>query len=85
MTSLAFEGFGATIVPATAVPGWIKGDFMRIPVRGLPPRQVGLARRRRAVPSAPARAVVDVLLDVVRLKGPRQRGVHVLVPGTELP
>jgi DNA-binding transcriptional LysR family regulator len=85
MTSLAFEGFGATIVPATAVPGWIKGDFVRIPVRGLPPRQVGLARRRRAVPSAPARAVVDVLLDVVRLKGPRQRGVHVLVAGTELP
>jgi DNA-binding transcriptional LysR family regulator len=84
MTSLAFEGFGATIVPATAVPGWIKGDFVRMPVRGLPPRQVGLARRRRAVPSAPARAVVDVLLDVVRTKGPRQRGVHVLVNGTEL-
>jgi hypothetical protein len=36
------------------------------------------------VPSAPARAVVDVLLDVVRQKGPRQRGVHVLVTGTEL-
>lgn len=85
MTSLAFEGFGATIVPATAVPGWIKGDFVRMPVRGLPPRQVGLARRRRAVPSAPARAVVEVLLDVVRTKGPRQRGVHVLVNGTELP
>jgi DNA-binding transcriptional LysR family regulator len=85
MTSLAFEGFGATIVPATAVPGWIKGDFVRIPIRGLPPRQVGLARRRRAVPSAPARAVVDVLLDVVRHKGPRQRGVHVLVHGNGLP
>jgi DNA-binding transcriptional LysR family regulator len=85
MTSLAFEGFGATIVPATAVPGWIKGDFVRMPVRGLPPRQVGLARRRRAVPSAPARAVADVLLDVVRTKGPRQRGVHVLLGGTELP
>ena len=26
-----------------------------------------------------------VLLDVVRHKGPRQRGVHVLVHGTELP
>ena len=54
LTSLAFEGFGATIVPATAVPrrGWIKGDSVRIPVRGLPPPAVGLARRRRAVPSA---------------------------------
>jgi LysR family hydrogen peroxide-inducible transcriptional activator len=85
MTSLAFEGFGATIVPATAVPGWLKGDFVRIPVRGLAPRQVGLARRRRALPSAPARAVADVLLDVVRTKGPRQRGVHVLLGEPELP
>jgi hypothetical protein len=67
------------------VPGWLKGDFVRIPVRGLAPRQVGLARRRRALPSAPARAVADVLLDVVRTKGPRQRGVHVLLSEPELP
>jgi DNA-binding transcriptional LysR family regulator len=84
MTSLAFDGFGATIVPATAVPGWLKGNFVRIPVRGLPPRQVGLARRRRAIPSAPTRAVMDVLVDVMRTKGPRQAGVHVMVAAAEL-
>ena len=79
LTSLALDGFGATIVPATALPGWLTGNWVRVPVRGLAPRQVGLARRRRTVPSAPARAVADVLRDVVRTKGPLQRGVHVLL------
>jgi DNA-binding transcriptional LysR family regulator len=81
LTSLALDGFGATIVPATALPGWLKGDWVRVPVTGLAPRQVGLARRRRAVPSAPARAVADVLREVVRTNGPRQHGVHVSLAG----
>jgi LysR family transcriptional regulator, hydrogen peroxide-inducible genes activator len=79
LTSLALDGFGATIVPATALPSWLTGNWVRVPVRGLAPRQVGLARRRRTVPSAPARAVAEVLRDVVRTKGPLQRGVHVLL------
>jgi LysR family hydrogen peroxide-inducible transcriptional activator len=79
MTSLAFEGFGATIVPATAVPSWIKGDFTRVAVPGLPPRQVGLAQRRRVVATPAGRAVADVVADVVRGEGPTQRGVRVLV------
>ena len=52
MASLAFEGYGSTIVPTTAVPGWLKGDFSRIPITDLALRQVGLARRRRAMLSA---------------------------------
>jgi DNA-binding transcriptional LysR family regulator len=85
LTSLALDGFGATIVPATALPGWLKGDWVRVPVHGLAPRQVGLARRRRAVPSAPGRAVVDVLREVVRTKGPRQHGMNVLLAGGPSP
>jgi LysR family hydrogen peroxide-inducible transcriptional activator len=82
LTSMAFEGFGATIVPATAVPGWVKGNFTRARVPGLPTRQVGLARRRRSILSAPGRAVAEVLTDVVVAQGPRQPGVHVLAtPG----
>src|SRR4051794_7812598 len=82
LTSLALEGFGATIVPATAVPGWVKGNFSRARVPGLPTRQVGLARRRRSILSAPGRAVAEVLTDVVVAQGPRQPGVHVLAtPG----
>ena len=32
LTSLAFEGYGAAIVPATSIPRWLKGDFKRIGV-----------------------------------------------------
>jgi DNA-binding transcriptional LysR family regulator len=77
MASLAFEGYGSTIVPTTAVPGWLKGDFARIPITDLALRQVALARRRRAMLSASARAVADVLHDVIAAKGPKQRGVRV--------
>jgi DNA-binding transcriptional LysR family regulator len=77
MTSLAFEGFGPTIVPTTAVPGWLKGDFVApIPIVDLPQRHVGLASRRRSMPSASARAVAHVLSEVIATKGPRQRGVR---------
>ena len=79
MASLAFEGYGSTIVPTTAVPGWLKGDFSRIPITDLALRQVGLARRRRAMLSASARAVADVLQEVIGAKGPKQRGVRVRV------
>ncbi len=78
LTSLALDGFGATIVPATALPNWLASDWVRVPVSGLAPRQVGLARRRRAALSPPARAVADVLREVVRTRGPRQSGVRVL-------
>jgi DNA-binding transcriptional LysR family regulator len=79
LTSLAFEGFGATIVPSTAVPGWLKGDFTRVPLVGFPARHVGLARRKRAFVSPPARALARVLVDVIADLGPRQRGVRVAV------
>lgn len=77
LASLAFEGFGAAIVPATSIPGWLKGDFRRVTVPGLPRRVVGWAQRRRPVPSAPTRALHDVLHEVIAKQGPRQPGVHV--------
>jgi DNA-binding transcriptional LysR family regulator len=79
MASLTFEGLGPAIVPASAVPGWFVGDFTRARIVDLAPRYVGLVRRRRRVPSAPAQAVAEVLIDVVATEGPTQVGVHVLV------
>ena len=57
LASLAFEGFGAGVVPATAVPGWLKGDFHRIPCPGSPAGS-GLARRRRTVLRVRRRALL---------------------------
>ncbi|HET9602519.1 MAG TPA: LysR family transcriptional regulator [Acidimicrobiales bacterium] len=77
MASLAFDGYCSTVVPTTAVPGWLKGEFSRVPIAGMAPRQVGLARRRRAMLSASARAVAEVLHTVIAAKGPRQKGVRI--------
>ncbi|MEN9803659.1 MAG: hypothetical protein RIS41_506 [Actinomycetota bacterium] len=77
MTSLAFEGFGPAIVPATAVPRWLKGEFRRIPVPELPRRVVGWVQRRRPRPGPPTRAAFDVARELIDSRGPRQPGVHV--------
>ena len=65
IATMATEGHGPAIVPATAVPapepaaGWDT-----IVVRGLPRRRVGVAQRRREAPAAPARAVLELLHEV---------------------
>jgi LysR family hydrogen peroxide-inducible transcriptional activator len=67
IASLAMEGHGPAIVPATAIPG--ARDRTRwdvVIVHGLPRRRVGVAQRRRGLPAAPARAVFELLRDVTR-------------------
>lgn len=65
IASLVFEGYGPAILPCTAVPTYIRDRWAGIRVRGLPPRLVGVAQRARSLPSAPARAVLDMLAEVV--------------------
>lgn len=77
LASLAFEGFGAAIVPATAIARWLKADFRRIAVPELPRRVVGWVQRRRPTPGAPTRAVMGVLREVIANQGPKQPGVYV--------
>ena len=76
LTSLAFEGFGATIIPTTAVPAWVTGEFARVPIVDLSRRQVGLARRRRAMSSASARAVGAILHEITATRATNQPGVR---------
>jgi LysR family hydrogen peroxide-inducible transcriptional activator len=79
LASLAFEDYGPTIVPATAVPRWVKGDFVRISVPELPRRVVAIARRRRPSPSAATTAVLATLHKVITERGPLQPGVYLNV------
>ena len=74
LTSLAFEGFGPAMVPATAAPSWIEMACRRVAVDGLTPRSVGLATPRRGRLSAPAREVRDAIRELVRASD--QEGVH---------
>ncbi|MFM7756764.1 MAG: LysR substrate-binding domain-containing protein [Actinomycetota bacterium] len=77
MASLAFEGFGAAIVPATAVPVWLSGNFSTITVPDLPRRVVGWVQRRRPGPTAVTRACLDIARAVIQRREGRQPGLHV--------
>ena len=72
IASLAMGGFGAAILPATAIPLWLRGEWAVVPVSDLPPRRVGIAQRRRGLPSPAARALLDVIRESV-------------VPGPDVP
>ena len=78
VASLAFEGFGAAVLPSTAVPSWLNGAWRLVAVDDLAPRRVGLAHTRRGRLSAPARAVYDAVREVVA--GADQDGVQSLLP-----
>ena len=79
LASLAFQGFGAAILPASAVQRSSDDLWRAIPLDGCTPRAVGLAVRRRGRPSAAARATREVLCDVIRAEAPRRHGFR-LVP-----
>ena len=76
IASLAFDGYGPAVLPATAVPGHLRERFAVMPVIGLPRRHVGVAQRRRGLPSAPVRAVIDVLGLVVNDSLSMPEGIH---------
>lgn len=65
IASLTFEGYGPAILPATAVPSYIQDRWTTIPIRQMPKRLVGVAQRPRTLPSAPVRAVLDLLTEIV--------------------
>ncbi len=69
LTSMAFQGFGPALVPASAAPRYLDGDWVRIPVEGLSRRAVGIGIPRRSPPSAPTRAVIDTLVELVTTSG----------------
>ncbi len=74
--SLAFEGFGPAIVPASAAPRHLTGDWDVARVADGPSRRVGAARRTRSAPSAPTRAVLDVMRRLIAGEGSAPPGIH---------
>ncbi len=76
LASLVFDGYGAAIVPATAVPNWLTGSFQLIKVNDLPRRVVAFVVPRRPAPNAPTQATFELLQDLVAELGASQPGVH---------
>ena len=77
IASLAFEGYGPAILPATAIPGFLAERFRPVSVAGLPRRRVGVAQRSRGLPSAPTRALIELLVQVVAWPEGRPNGLHI--------
>ncbi len=77
IASLAFEGYGPAVLPATAIPSVLRHQVHPLPVEGLPRRRVGVAQRSRGLPSAPTRALLELLTLAVEKPDGRPQGLHV--------
>ncbi len=75
IASLTLRGYGPAILPASGASDVLEG-YARVSVRGLPRRQVGVVVRRRGRPSAPARAVLGILDEVVLSNLDARHGLH---------
>lgn len=80
IASLVFEGYGPAILPATAVPSYLRDRWVLVRVREIAPRLVGIAQRARSLPSAPARAVLDMLTSIVFEPGLTPPGLRPVPP-----
>ena len=80
IASLTFEGAGLAILPCGAVPDFLSDSFEFVPVAGLRPRLVGVAQRRRGLPGAPVRAVLDILSEIIFDPARRPKGVRPVSP-----
>ena len=65
IATLTFEGYGPAILPATAIPTYLRTRFRALTVEGLPRRRVGVAQRSRGLPTAPTLALLDLLQTIV--------------------
>lgn len=78
IATLALEGYGPAVLPATAVPANGSARARPVPLVGVPRRRVGVVWRRRGLLSSPARAVREVLLNLVHARAEDEPGVHVV-------
>jgi LysR family hydrogen peroxide-inducible transcriptional activator len=76
IATLSFEGYAPAILPATALPARLRGDFVKCRVAGLPPRSVGVATRKRERPAAPSRALLQLVRQAAAEGLAGTEGIH---------
>jgi LysR family hydrogen peroxide-inducible transcriptional activator len=76
LATLAFEGYGPAVLPASAHSRTSSGGWKRVELDGVVSRSVGIVARRRGLLSAPARAFREVLTRVVAEQAPLQPGIR---------
>lgn len=75
LAALVLKGYGPALLPATALSD-LPGLYKIVRVHGLPLRHVGMALRKKGRPTAPTRALLDVLASVTRLYVASQSHLH---------
>ncbi len=80
VATLTFEGWGPAILPATAVPSYLRDSWALVKVTEMPRRTVGVVQGAAGLPSAPARAVLDHLTDIVFDPSRLPRGLTPISP-----
>jgi len=78
LASLCFVGWACGIVPASAVPAGLEGPWRAVGVDDLPLRRIGLATRARGLPSAPAKAVAQILSETIMDGAVEEPGIHLV-------
>ncbi|CAA9269432.1 MAG: hypothetical protein AVDCRST_MAG50-3390 [uncultured Acidimicrobiales bacterium] len=78
IASLAMAGHGSAVLPASAIPPEMRDRVAAIRVPALPRRAVGVALRRRGLPSAASRAFLDILHQVVGANAQEEHGLHLV-------
>lgn len=76
LASLAYQGFGAAILPASAIVEWTDGSWTTVALEGTSPRTVGLATPRRGRLSAPTKASIEVLHELLAAEVPGRPGLR---------
>lgn len=75
LAALVLKGYGPALLPATALSD-LPGPYKTVRVSGLPLRHVGVALRRRGRPTAPTKALLDVLCAVTATYVATQSHLH---------
>lgn len=83
LASLALEGFGAAILPASAIDSGGPSS-KAVPLSGTTPRSVGMATSRRSQLSTPARATAELVRAVVDREAPDRPGLYLAVDPDEM-
>ncbi len=78
LAALAQQGFGAAVLPASAMVDWTHPTRKAVALDGATRRGVGLAIPRRGRQTAAARATADVLRSVVETEVPNLSGLHLV-------
>lgn len=64
ISSMAFDGYAPAIIPATAVPHYLRDSWTTIRVEDLPNRRIGVSKRKRALDSAPMVTLLALLGEI---------------------